>query len=82
MENISGRIIEFNKDRIPKMVQKNYEFMKETLFRFYRGTDPIFLKICQKKKISLFHLQRGFAGISALKILEHLKVILARYILI
>ena len=42
MENISDRIITFNKDRIPKMVQKKYEFMKENLFRFYRGTNHIF----------------------------------------
>ncbi len=42
MENISKRIVDFNATRIPKMVQKKFEFMKENLFRFYRGTNHIF----------------------------------------
>jgi uncharacterized protein (DUF2252 family) len=42
MEIISERIRDFNSDRIPKMVQLKYEFMKENLFRFYRGTNHIF----------------------------------------
>lgn len=42
MENITERIIEFNKDRIPEMVQYKYKSMKENLFRFYRGTNHIF----------------------------------------
>lgn len=50
MEKISERIIEFNKDRIPKMVQKKYEFMKENLFRFYRGTNHIFYEDLSKEK--------------------------------
>ncbi len=42
MEEISERIAAFNKDRIPEMVKLKYEFMKENLFRFYRGTNHIF----------------------------------------
>jgi uncharacterized protein (DUF2252 family) len=42
MEKISERIVAFNRNRIPEMVRFKYEFMKENLFRFYRGTDHIF----------------------------------------
>ncbi|MEO5592600.1 MAG: DUF2252 family protein [Chitinophagaceae bacterium] len=42
MEEISQRIIDFNKDRLPRLVQLKYEAMAENLFRFYRGTNHIF----------------------------------------
>ncbi len=42
MEKISERIIAFNRTRLPEMVKLKYEFMKENLFRFYRGTNHIF----------------------------------------
>jgi uncharacterized protein (DUF2252 family) len=42
MEEISERIRDFNSDKIPKMIQLKYEFMKENMFRFYRGTNHIF----------------------------------------
>ena len=42
MEDISRRIIDFNKDRLPKLVQLKYEAMTENLFRFYRGTNHVF----------------------------------------
>jgi uncharacterized protein (DUF2252 family) len=50
MEPISERIIAFNQNRIPKMVQIKYEFMKENLFRFYRGTNHIFYQDLAKEK--------------------------------
>src|ERR1700722_919477 len=42
MEDISRRIIEFNKSRVPKMARIKYELMTENLFRFYRGTNHVF----------------------------------------
>jgi uncharacterized protein (DUF2252 family) len=42
MEEISKRIIAFNRSRIPELIQFKYEFMKLNLFRFYRGTNHIF----------------------------------------
>jgi uncharacterized protein (DUF2252 family) len=42
MENISERIIAFNSNRLPEMVQLKYEFMTENLFRYFRGTNHIF----------------------------------------
>src|SRR5664279_396548 len=42
MEEVSERIAAFNRNRIPEMVKLKYEFMKENLFRFYRGTNHIF----------------------------------------
>jgi uncharacterized protein (DUF2252 family) len=42
MEDISGRIVDFNKDREPGLVSIKYEAMTENLFRFYRGTNHIF----------------------------------------
>jgi uncharacterized protein (DUF2252 family) len=42
MEDISRRIIEFNRDRLPELVAVKYEAMTENLFRFYRGTNHIF----------------------------------------
>ncbi|HMH34624.1 MAG TPA: DUF2252 family protein [Puia sp.] len=42
MEDLSRRIITFNQNRLPEMVQLKYEAMKENVFRFYRGTNHIF----------------------------------------
>jgi uncharacterized protein (DUF2252 family) len=48
MEDISGRITEFNKDRLPELVALKYEGMAENLFRFYRGTNHIFFEDLKK----------------------------------
>src|ERR1700733_13039844 len=42
MEDISRRIIAFNKDRLPDLVQLKYESMTDNPFRFFRGTNHIF----------------------------------------
>jgi len=42
MEKINERILDFNKDRLPQMIQLKYEAMSENLYRFYRGTNHIF----------------------------------------
>jgi len=42
MEEISERIIAFNRNRIPDLIQFKYEFMKANPFRFYRGTNHLF----------------------------------------
>jgi uncharacterized protein (DUF2252 family) len=51
MEEISRRIIEFNKDRLPKMVSLKYEAMTENMFRFYRGTNHIFYEDLKKSNL-------------------------------
>lgn len=48
MENITQRIIDFNKDRLPGLVRLKYEAMAENLFRFYRGTNHIFYEDLHK----------------------------------
>jgi len=42
MSKLSDRLITFNKDLIPDMVQLKYEAMTENAFRFYRGTCHLF----------------------------------------
>ncbi|MEP6746292.1 MAG: DUF2252 family protein [Bacteroidota bacterium] len=42
MEDISRRIVAFNSDRLPDLVQIKYESMTENPFRFFRGTDHVF----------------------------------------
>ncbi len=42
MNDVSNRIIDFNKDRLPQLVALKYEAMQENLFRFFRGTNHIF----------------------------------------
>jgi uncharacterized protein (DUF2252 family) len=42
MSRLSKRLIDFNKDLLPEMVQLKYEAMAESAFRFYRGTCHIF----------------------------------------
>jgi len=48
-KTISQRIIAFNKDRLPDMVQLKYAFMSENMFRFYRGTCHLFYEDLSKK---------------------------------
>ena len=50
MERISERIITFNDPMIPEMVRYKYEFMKENIFRFFRGTNHIFYEDLGKDK--------------------------------
>jgi len=42
MSKLSERLIAFNKDLLPEMVQLKYEAMTENAFRFYRGTCHLF----------------------------------------
>ena len=42
MEDISTRLIDFNKDRLQPLVSLKYEAMTENMFRFFRGTNHIF----------------------------------------
>ena len=42
MENITGRILEFNETRTEPTISLKYDAMAESLFRFYRGTNHIF----------------------------------------
>ena len=42
MKRISRRILEYNKSRLPEIVQLKYAAMAENLYRFYRGTNHIF----------------------------------------
>ena len=48
MNNILQRISEFNKDRLPAMVELKYEAMCQNLFRFYRGANHLFYEDLQK----------------------------------
>jgi uncharacterized protein (DUF2252 family) len=42
MSKLADRLIAFNKDLLPEMVQLKYEAMTENAFRFYRGTCHLF----------------------------------------
>jgi len=42
MSKLSERLLAFNKDLLPDMVQLKYEAMTENAFRFYRGTCHLF----------------------------------------
>jgi uncharacterized protein (DUF2252 family) len=42
MKPVLARIKEFNKNRLPDMVEMKYTAMAENLYRFYRGTNHIF----------------------------------------
>jgi uncharacterized protein (DUF2252 family) len=50
MDDITERIKAFNKDRVTKMVRFKYKFMKENMFRFYRGTCHLFYEDLSKEK--------------------------------
>lgn len=51
MEDISGRIVDFNRDRQPGLVSIKYEAMTENHFRFYRGTNHIFYEDLKKANL-------------------------------
>ena len=42
MSKLSDRIIAFNKNLLPEMVQLKYEALAENAFRFFRGTCHLF----------------------------------------
>ena len=42
MPDLAKRLIEFNKELLPEMVQLKYEAMRENAFRFFRGTCHLF----------------------------------------
>ena len=44
MSEVTEKILAFNQDRLPEMVQMKYRFMKENMYRFYRGTCHLFME--------------------------------------
>lgn len=50
MNQISERIKAFNSSKIPEMIHYKYEFMRENIFRFFRGTNHIFYEDLVKDK--------------------------------
>ncbi|NIG53178.1 DUF2252 domain-containing protein [Chitinophaga sp. Cy-1792] len=42
MENVVSRIVDFNKGRIPEMLQLKYAAMRQNPFRFFRGSCHLF----------------------------------------
>ena len=42
MHEVTERIIAFNRNRLPKMLRVKYKFMRENLFRFFRGSCHLF----------------------------------------
>ncbi len=44
MSEITEKILAFNQDRLPEMVQMKYRSMKENMYRFYRGTCHLFME--------------------------------------
>jgi uncharacterized protein (DUF2252 family) len=42
MHDVTERMIAFNRARLPKMVAMKYTFMRENLFRFFRGSCHVF----------------------------------------
>lgn len=44
MKRISRRLLNFNKGRIPELLPTKFSFMRENLFRFYRGSVPVFFE--------------------------------------
>jgi uncharacterized protein (DUF2252 family) len=53
MKPILTRIKEFNKGRLPAMVEEKYKAMAENLYRFYRGTNHIFYEDLAKSALSI-----------------------------
>ena len=50
MSKLSVRLVAFNKDLLPDMVQLKYKFMSENAFRFFRGTCHLFYEdLCNSK---------------------------------
>jgi uncharacterized protein (DUF2252 family) len=50
MHDVTRRIIDFNKDRLPRMVRVKYRFMAENMFRFFRGTCHLFYEDLARKR--------------------------------
>lgn len=50
MSKLSARILKFNKDLLPDMVQLKYKLMSENAFRFFRGTCHLFYEDLSKSK--------------------------------
>jgi uncharacterized protein (DUF2252 family) len=50
MSKLSARLIKFNKDLLPDMVQLKYKLMSENAFRFFRGTCHLFYEDLSKSK--------------------------------
>jgi uncharacterized protein (DUF2252 family) len=50
MSDLSERLKEFNKNRLPEMLPFKYEAMSENVFRFYRGTCHLFYEQLSKAK--------------------------------
>lgn len=50
MQQLTKRIITFNKDRLSDMVQVKYKLMTENMFRYYRGTCHLFYEDLSKSK--------------------------------
>ena len=42
MHSSTQKIIDFNNDRLPEMLIWKYRFMRENMFRFFRGTCHLF----------------------------------------
>jgi uncharacterized protein (DUF2252 family) len=53
MKSIAARIKEFNKGRIPNMIELKYKAMSDNPFRFYRGTNHLFYEDLLNSKIIL-----------------------------
>jgi uncharacterized protein (DUF2252 family) len=50
MKEVTERIVAFNQSRMPTMVGMKYKFMRESLFRFFRGTCHLFYEDLSKGK--------------------------------
>lgn len=44
MKKISRRLLNNNKERLPELVPLKFRFMRENMFRFYRGSVPLFFE--------------------------------------
>ncbi|MCW3082978.1 MAG: hypothetical protein JWP12_344 [Bacteroidetes bacterium] len=52
MKTLQGKIIGFNSDLLPKMVQKKYALMSKNVYRFFRGTCHLYYQeLCKEKNI-------------------------------
>jgi uncharacterized protein (DUF2252 family) len=49
MDEVTGRIEAFNRDRLPKMVGIKYRFMRENMYRFFRGSCHLFYEDLAKE---------------------------------
>src|ERR1700753_3486089 len=53
MKPITARIKDYNRKRLPEMVELKYKAMAENLFRFYRGTNNICYEALAAAKIKM-----------------------------